>query len=171
MKKYLSILVIFLLSVTNLSAKTDIGTILTNATDSVYHDGKDAVVTIYGDIRDGVTTIYPEVKNAVIQIANGLGIAAERVYTVLIKKFLVDGVKELSIFILGILLVIVGGIWWNKLTKTGVITYRIIPSVFLFCSGIICWVSVDYNTLFMGLINPEYGAINYILEYSKSLLS
>ena len=112
MKKYLSILVIFLLSVTMLQAKTNFGDVLTNAVDTVYQDGRAAVSTVYGDLKTGVTTIYPDVKNAVVQIAQGLGIAAEHVYTVLVKKFLVDGVKELAIFILGIILVIFGGIWW-----------------------------------------------------------
>ena len=171
MKKYLSILVIFLLSVTMLQAKTNFGDVLTNAVDTVYQDGRDAVSAVYGDLKTGVTTIYPDVKNAVVQIAQGLGIAAEHVYTVLVKKFLVDGVKELAIFILGIILVIFGGIWWNKVSKTGVITYKVVPSAVLLLSGIICWLSVNYNELFMGLINPEYGAINYILEYSKSILS
>jgi hypothetical protein len=30
--------------------------------------------------------------------------------------------------------------------------------------------NVNYDDMLMGLINPEYGAINYILDFSKGLV-
>jgi hypothetical protein len=36
--------------------------------------------------------------------------------------------------------------------------------------GFFMIVNIDYDAMLMGLINPEYGAINYILEYSKELI-
>jgi hypothetical protein len=36
--------------------------------------------------------------------------------------------------------------------------------------GLVMMVNVNYDNMLMGLINPEYGAIDYILEYSKTII-
>ena len=46
------------------------------------------------------------------------------------------------------------------------VLYPIIVAI----AGIITLCNIDYNTMFMGLINPEYGAVNYILEYAKEMI-
>lgn len=50
------------------------------------------------------------------------------------------------------------------------IEWHIIYPFILFLFGTIALSSVDYNTMVMGLVNPEYGALNYILEYSKQMI-
>ena len=65
--------------------------------DSVYHDGKAVVSTVYQDAKAGATTIYPDVKAAVVSIGKAIGVAAEHVYGVLVKKYFVLGVKEACI--------------------------------------------------------------------------
>ncbi len=152
----------------------------TDATETVYNDSKDVVQTVYGDGKSMVSTVYndskdiigdlyPDVKSAVGEIAKGIGVAAEHVYTVLVKKFLVEGVKSLFIFVIGLALLLTGLIQLNNMTKTTVNWRIIIPVIYVIASAIIL-PKIDYNEMFMGLINPEYGAINYILDYSKSLL-
>ena len=85
------------------------------------------------------------------------------------------GVKELMIFCGGLILFIVGLIIWLKKTSkegpiTMYITYSLIaPSIMLFV-GLVMMVNVNYDNMLMGLINPEYGAIDYILEYSKTII-
>lgn len=127
--------------------------------------------TLYGDGKDVVTALYPDVKSAVVAIGKAIGVAAEHVYTVLVKKFVVDGIVQLLPFLLGLLLI---GLGWYKLSKYlqshEAIEWRILyPTILLFL-GMVALSSVDYNTMVMGLVNPEYGALNYILEYSKTML-
>jgi len=139
--------------------------------DSVYHDGKDAVVTVYKDAKEGASSIYPDVKSAIISIGKAIGVAAEHVYGVLVKKYFVIGVKELCTFIGGILMLLFGCIYWRKYTKDGTpITYGLVMPLVLIIVGISIILKVDYDGMLMGLINPEYGAINYILEYTKGLV-
>lgn len=57
----------------------NVGKVLVNSVDSVYHDGK-AVVdtlyhdgkvvvgTVYGDLKEGAAEIYPDVRKAIVSI-------------------------------------------------------------------------------------------------------
>lgn len=136
------------------------------------HDDAVAITsTLYGDGKDAITALYPDVKSAVVAIGKAIGVAAEHVYTVLVKKFVVDGIVQLLPFILGLFLI---GVGWYKLSKYlqvhEAIEWRILYPIVLLFFGMAVLSSVDYNTMIMGLVNPEYGALNYILEYSKEML-
>lgn len=137
----------------------------------VYEDGVTAISTVYNDGKTAVSELAPEIKTAIIAIAQSLGVAVEHVYTVLVKKFVVDGVVQLIPFLIGLILLILG---WIKLEKflrgNKAITWHIFYPIILVAVGIIAIISVNYQTMLLGLINPEYGVINYILEYSKTLL-
>lgn len=139
---------------------------------TLHEDAKSITSTLYGDGKDAITTLYPEVKGAVISIAKALGVAAEHVYTVLVKKFIVDGIVQLLPFILGLLLLGIG--WYNCSTyiKTHreTIGWGILYPLLLVGVGIFILTQVNYDVMVMGLVNPEYGALNYILEYSKEML-
>lgn len=179
MKKHFILLMVVMFISTSIYAEPEtFGSVLTGATETIYQDGKSLVDTLYHDGKAVVKTVYndakaglfPGVKETIGQIAEGLGIAAEHVYTVLVKTFLVNGIKELTVFILGLLSLILGYCQWSRIMKWEKhITYKVIvPGIFVL-AGIISWLCVDFNEMFMGLINPEFGAINYILDYSKSL--
>ena len=175
-------LMVFCVSVSIYAEDTSFGEVLTQSTeqvysdaraviDTVYHDGKQAIQTVYGDMKAGTSSLYPDVKQAVISIANGIGVAAEHVYMVLVKKYVVLGVKELGIFIGAIVLLLLGYFGWNKKTKGDVpITYKLIPQALFIFVGLVMLANVNYDDMLMGLINPEYGAINYILDFSKGLV-
>lgn len=175
-------LMMFCVSVSIYAEETSFGEVLTQSTeqvysdaraviDTVYHDGKQAIQTVYGDMKAGTSSLYPDVKQAVISIANGIGVAAEHVYMVLVKKYVVLGVKELGIFIGAIILLLLGYFGWNKKTKGDVpITYKLIPQALFIFVGLVMLANVNYDDMLMGLINPEYGAINYILDFSKGLV-
>lgn len=175
-------LMMFCFSVSIYAEDTSFGEVLTQSTeqvysdaraaiDTVYHDGKAAVKTVYGDMKAGTSSLYPDVKKAVVSIANSLGVAAEHVYTVLVKKYVVLGVKELGVFIGAIVLLLFGYFGWNKKTKGDTpITYKIIPQALFMILGVCMLFNVNYDDMLMGLINPEYGAINYILDFSKGLV-
>ena len=140
------------------------------AVDSLYHDGKAIVGTVYQDAKNGFSNLYPDIKSAVMSIGHAIGVAAEHVYTVLVKKYFVLGVKQLGICLVGLIIFIWGIIAWKKTTPVGQpITYRVIVPLIMIVTGIVTLTNVNYDEMLMGLINPEYGAINYILEYTKEL--
>lgn len=182
MRKILTFLIASVISISAFAVEESFGEVLTNSTeavysdakaaiDTVYHDGKAVVQTVYSDIKDGTSTIMPSVKDAVISIGKSIGVAAEHVYNVLVKKYVVMGVKELMIFIGGLILLIASSvICLRKTSKDGPITYSIIAPTAMFLIGLIMMLNVNYDNMLMGLINPEYGAIDYILEYSKTLI-
>ena len=159
-----------------------IGSVVSNSVDSVYHDGRAAVDTlyhdgkavvgtVYSDTKSGLTSIYPDIRSAVVSIGKAIGVAAEHVYKVLVKKYFVMGIKQAGICLVGLIAFIIGLISWKRVTPIGQpITYRIIVPLMLIITGIITMVNVNYDEMLMGIINPEYGAINYILNYSKELI-
>lgn len=184
MKKFLilfAMIFAFTLCVST-DAYANVGDVLTNSVDSVYHDGRAAVdtlyhdgkavvSTVYGDLKEGATGIYPDVKAAVISIGKAIGVAAEHVYGVLVKKYFVMGVKQAGICLIGLIAMIIGFIGWKRATPVGQpITYRVIVPLVFMITGLITMCNVNYDDMLMGLINPEYGAINYILEYTKDLV-
>lgn len=137
--------------------------------DTLYQDTKSGIQTVYGDIKS--SNIYPDIKTAVNTIAKSIGVAAEHVYGILVKKYVVIAVKELLLLITALILIICGYIDWNKKTSgSNPITYKIIPSVLCILISIILLIQISYDDMLMGLINPEYGALNYILDYSKSII-
>lgn len=139
---------------------------------TLHEDTKSITSTLYGDGKDAVTALYPDVKSAVVAIGKAIGVAAEHVYTVLVKKFVVDGIVQLLPFLLGLILI---GVGWYKLsgyikTHLDKVGWGILYPIILIIISIVTFINVDYNVMVMGLINPEYGALNYILEYSKEML-
>ena len=115
MKKFISFFIIALamiMSVNNTYAKNQFANNLYNdissGTSTLYNDGKEAVKTVYSDGKDLIKDAYPEVKAAVISIGQAIGCAAEHVYSVLVKKYVVDGVAELIWFMLAATLFIYG---------------------------------------------------------------
>ena len=138
--------------------------------DTLYHDGKAVVGTVYEDAKAGFSNLYPDIKSAIMSIGHAIGVAAEHVYSVLVKKYFVLGVKQAGICLIGLIAFIWGIFAWKKATPIGQpITYRVIVPLILLIGGIITMCNVNYDEMLMGLINPEYGAINYILDYTKEL--
>lgn len=137
--------------------------------DTVYQDAKGLVSTVYGDVKDGTAGIYPDVKAAVVQIADALGVAATYVWTVLVKQYVVHGVAELLMFVLGVVLVICAIFSIRKQMRAEVITWKIIPGVLVAFIALVAFCNVDYVVMLQGLINPDFGAINYILDFVKTM--
>ena len=86
--------------------KKEFGQETMKSIDTVYHDVKGAVSTLYSDGKEVIGTLYPEVKSAIVSIAKAIGVAAEHVYTVLVKNYVVVGVKWLILFLIGTGLVV-----------------------------------------------------------------
>lgn len=136
--------------------------------DTLYHDGKELVSTIYNDTKSFTSTIYPDVKAAIAQIASAIGVAAEYVWIALVKSFVVKGAIEILHLVFALAFIILGCILFSKNFKSEQITWKIIPGIIIVFIGLLVAINVDYYTMLMGLINPEFGAINYILEFVKA---
>lgn len=156
---------------------------VTGTVSTVYNDGKEAITTLYNDGKEVLAEVYPEVKEAITYIAKALGVAAEHVYITLTKKFLVDGIAELGILLLGMLLF---GYGWYKMEKyignrptvmnsdgtqgKAPIDWKVLFPVFFLGLGIFVCSTVEYREMVVNLFNPEWGAINYILDTAKTLV-
>lgn len=141
------------------------------AVETLYNDGKEVVKTVYNDGKSAVSELYPDVKSAIVSIAEGIGVAAEHVYSVLVKSFVVKGVKELIIAVFALLIFGFGLYQFYKyVNNTKVINWKIIFPLLLCILGLFVGFKVNYDDLLMGLINPHFGAINYILEYAKDFV-
>lgn len=138
------------------------------AVDTLYHDGKALVSTIYDDAKNLTSTIYPDVKAAVAQIASAIGVAAEYVWLALVKSFIVKGAVEILHLIFALIFIIFGCVLFSKNFKSAQITWKIIPGIVVAIIGLIIACNVDYYVMLTGLINPEYGAIDYILKFVKA---
>ena len=157
-------------TISNAQVVEKVASVAVNTVDSVYHDGKAVVGAVYQDAKAGFNNLYPDIKSAIISIGHAIGVAAEHVYTVLVKKYFVLGVKQACIFLFGLVIFIWGVFAWRKVTPIGQpITYRVIVPCILIIFGALTMYNVNYDEMLMGLINPEYGAINYILDYTKEL--
>jgi hypothetical protein len=176
MKKIFITFFVCLISFVSVSAKTNFGDVITDAggtlsaaVDTIYHDGKAAVSTLYTDLKAGTSELYPDVKAAVIEIAKAIGVGAEHLYTVLVRNYIVIGVKELLVFVGGLIALIIGICWFAKLAKSQ-ITFLVVAPIFLLILGLSFITGVDYEAMLMGIINPEWGAINYILDFTKDII-
>lgn len=180
MKKFIILFLIAFMSI-NVFSKEKTGKIITNGIETVYDDtkgtitevytdAKSAVTTIYGDIKDATSEIYPDVKNAITEIARGLGVGAEYVWTVLVKQYVVIGIAELLKLLLIIIITIIGFIFTYKVLKNNKeITWKILPGLLFILLGLFYITTIDYIVILQGLINPDFGAIDYVLDFIKTL--
>ena len=182
MKKFLILILVAILSIGGINAKSDkTSKVITDGIETVYDDtkstigevytdAKSAVTTIYSDVKDVTAEIYPDVKSAITEIARGLGVGAEYVWTVLVKQYVVLGVAELLKFILFLILTIVGIILTVKVINSSKeINWKIFPTLLITLIGVFMTCGIDYVTILQGLINPDFGAINYVLDFIKTL--
>ena len=172
MKKIFILILIAILSIGGINAKSNkTSKIITDGIETVYDDTKGTITEVYGDAKSAVTTIYsdvndvtaeiyPDVKSAITEIARGLGVGAEYVWTVLVKQQVVLGITELIELLFILVLIIVGIVWlWKTVKKNESITWVVLPGAFL----------ILFGTFIQGLINPDFGAINYVLDFIKTL--
>ena len=117
-----------------------------------------------------IGTMYQDIKGAVASIAEGLSIGAEHVYGVLVKQQVITSVTYTIIFILGVMLASLAvrsgkkadyseREWDRDATMSLVLGFA--SFCFLFFS------IMELNTIVMGFLNPEYGAMKEIMSLIK----
>lgn len=126
------------------------------------------------DFKD-IQPYLDKIGEAITQIAHGLGVASEHVYGVLIRQQFVDGLVDVCISIIAPILYIIVMMYLLRLRKNidsywedEVSAIVIIVGV----GGFIATTVIFFNLFPDGLkhlINPEYYAMQQILDYLKSL--
>lgn len=119
--------------------------------------------------------VYGDVKAGISGLASSLKVGAEHVYYVLVKQQVVHAIKWLLILGFGFFCIIhflkkyklITEKWWNHAdtmpTMMGVFRVgQIIMGVVFICIGF-----NHTNEILTGCINPEYGALQDILNFVK----
>lgn len=149
---------------------------LINNTKTAVIEMKDSAVAKVNEIDTSSTfrTMYSDFKQGIVALASSLKVGAEHVYGVLVRQQIVNGVVYLIIFIMGMFLI---HNWIKKYksderwasgeepTGLGIIRiFQIIAAFILVTVGIF-----HIDTIMTGLINPEYGAIQDVIQMVKDM--
>jgi uncharacterized BrkB/YihY/UPF0761 family membrane protein len=66
--------------------------------------------------------------------------------------------------------IICGIVWLWKVVKNNTsITWKVIPGALMLIVGLCMTGSIDFIEIIQGLVNPDFGAINYVLQFIKTL--
>mgnify|MGYP003612622023 CR=1 FL=1 len=143
--------------------------------DSTITDIKQSTSTAINAIDTSSTfkQIYSDVKSGITGLASALKVTAEHVYGILVKQQIVNSIVYLLTLIIAILILIFCYKEWNKIE----IDLRgdpkeTQPFIFTIVSGIIGITLLlvflfNIDTMIMGFINPEYGAIMDIINFVR----
>lgn len=171
MKKILLLTLISTLAI-NTHAQTsvkDIKNTVAAVTDSTKSLIKSAATSVgegleFVDTSTVSNKLYSDVKGIIISVAKGLGVAVERVYTVLTIHYVVRGITELIIIICVIWILI----WGTRKINSNCIGTDVEPipyvvSAMVVIGGIIFLYNLLPDTIGM-IFNAEYYTINDILQ-------
>jgi hypothetical protein len=175
MKKLL-ILLTMVIGINFNSKSANIGGIVDSA--SVYiTQVKDSVVQTVKEVDTSSTfrTMYSDFKQGIVALASSLKVGAEHVYGVLVKQQIVKAITWLFLSIIGFLLLISwikvykkdDEDWGNNQGPSGI---GIIRGIQIVVALLILGLSLfRIDTITTGLINPEYGAIEDVIEMVKDI--
>jgi uncharacterized membrane protein YuzA (DUF378 family) len=163
-------LIIFTLLFSQLSF-AGVGETVSNAIDSTKAAVKEGVGVI--DTSSNFKMVYTDIKDGISALASGLKVGAEHVYEVLVKQQIVNAITYLVIGIVSLILMLnfikrykdpkEKWIYDDSLSVLGVVRVsQIILAVILFIGFM-----VTIDEIIMGFVNPEYGAIETIIDIVK----
>jgi hypothetical protein len=104
-----------------------------------------------------------KVAQVIEEMAKGLGLAVEHVYTILVNQMFYEGLVFSLICILGIFLTsLLIYLLWTKASDEGL---QVVGTIMLGVLLVFTFVSLPNNLL--KVFNPEYYAIKFIIESIK----
>ena len=145
--------------------------VVSNAIDST----KTAVQKGVGivDTSSNFKMVYTDIKDGISALASGLRVGAEHVYMVLVKQQIVYAIVYLIVGLFALFLIIN---WINGYKDTkqkwaedeGPTGLGIIKTLQIVIAGVMLGVFLFHiDTIIMGFVNPEYGAIQTIIDIVK----
>ena len=168
MRKLLIALTLLIYSQTSFAG---IGESISNAVDSTKSAVKEGVGVV--DTSSNFKMIYTDIKDGISALASGLKVGAEHVYIVLVKQQIVNAITYLIIGIMGLILMSnfikrykdPKEEWGDGDEPTVLGVLRVFQAVL---AGIlILFLVFSIDEIVMGFVNPEYGAIETIIDIVK----
>jgi hypothetical protein len=167
--KILVLIIVSILTITNVFAQSGAMTIVNaanDAVDSTKKAVKDGATFI--DTSSNFKTIYTDIKTNIGALASALKVGAEHVYYVLVKQQVVNSIVWL------IVAIIVGISFWgmikySKWCRVNKIDEYNLGLAFGWLITAIAIVIVIFHidVIVTGFVNPEYGAIMDIINFVK----
>lgn len=163
------------------SKATDLSTII-DSTKQFVTEIKDSAVAKVSQVDTSSTfkLMYSDFKQGIVALASSLKVGAEHVYGVLVKQQIVYGVVYLFIFLLGIYLTIN---WlknyknkdeeWttpppNSYSSSDVTGLGVFRTIQIIVATVLLGIGIfNIDNIMTGFINPEYGAIQDVIEMVK----
>jgi hypothetical protein len=159
-----------------LNQNTSFGQTGKNAVSTVYGDGKSLVQTVYGDLKGAGQYFTPKIESAVEQIAKGFKVGTVYLWNILVKQQRVWS----WCYLIGILTALfawgrfyytikqgnantdAAGEWKNHNVWISFVTLSV--------AVVLSFFSFQHIVPMMtGFINPEFGAMQNVIEVAKSL--
>ena len=165
MKKLLTILFLAFFATINANVVTDLAKTANNIVDSTKVATVNAVKTV--DTSSNFKMIYSDWKDGITALAASLKVGAEHVYVILVKQQIVNSISYLIIYIL------VAFLWyalvknWKQISNDTDDLGNIFGGVVLSIVTVTL-LAFTLKTTIMGFVNPEYGAIQDVIEFVKS---
>jgi hypothetical protein len=130
------------------------------------------------DTNSNFKMVYSDIKSGISALASSLKVGSEHVYKILVKQAIVEAIQGLIILLISIFILLNGykALRSDEKWETKE-TYSIYPSlnslglfrIFQLIAGLILFIAGMFflNIIITGFVNPEYAAINKILEIIK----
>ena len=151
----------------------------TSTVEKVINKAGDVVDSTKQALKDGVTAvdtsgnfkmIYTDIKTGISALASGLKVGAEHVYEVLVRQQLVNAIVWLIVFIGGIVFLTATLRYAISLikkdssseTEAAMAFFGNLLAIITFMIGLF-----HIDTIVTGFVNPEYGAIETIIDIVK----
>jgi hypothetical protein len=176
--KKLILIIVSILTITNVFAQSGTMTIVNSAKQAVNEtidSTKKAVSdgTKFVDTSSNFKMIYNDVKSNIAGLASALKVGAEHVYLVLVKQQIVYSIvwlilTILSVFILKYIIKITKWAYETKVNEAD--NFGIILGIVFGWLGSIIYLLIvifHLDTMITGFVNPEYGAIMDIVNFVK----
>jgi len=144
--------------------------VVSNAIDSTKTAVKKGIGIV--DTSSNFKMVYTDIKDGITALALGLRVGAEHVYMVLVKQQIVYAIVYLIVGLFALFLIVN---WINGYKDTkqkwldGDMTgLGVIKTIQIFIAGIMFIVFLFHiDSIVMGFVNPEYGAIQEIIDIVK----
>jgi hypothetical protein len=181
MKKVLSILMVFGLLFTSQTKAFNVSQTL-DSVKSIATSIKDSAVQSVKEVDTSSTfkSMYSDFKQGIVALASSLKVGAEHVYGVLVRQQVVYAIVYLALSIIGFILILnwikkykddkekwKGGNSVYDDTPTGL---GLLRSIQIFVALVMIGIGIgNINSIMTGFINPEYGAIQDVIEMVKDV--
>mgnify|MGYP003403491332 CR=1 FL=1 len=121
------------------------------------------------DTSSNFKMIYNDITSGISAIATGLKVGAEHVYTILVKKYMIDGITSGLLTLLSI----IAFLWFLNKKTLKLDSNSEFPEVFpvlivtIILFGFVISGLVNLSNILNNIFNPEYEALKFILEQAK----